>query len=103
MMDIEELKKKADAGDAEARCELGVLYEKGHGVPQDYYKAKTLYSLAAQQGNMRAAYHLGLMNEYGRGMKNCLTRAKQWYLYAATGGDELALEACRRLGVKVEE
>ena len=37
--DIEELKTKAEQGDASAQYNLGVTYARGVGVPQDYVEA----------------------------------------------------------------
>jgi len=39
----QELYKKAINGDAEAQCNLGVCYENGNGVPQDYSKDCSAY------------------------------------------------------------
>ena len=40
----------ADQGLANAQYNLGVMYERGEGVPQDYKEAVRLYRLAADQG-----------------------------------------------------
>ena len=40
----------ADQGHAEAQFNLGVMYVKGTGVPQDYTEAARLLKLAAAQG-----------------------------------------------------
>ncbi len=37
----------AEQGDADAQNNLGIMYENGYGVPQDYVSAHLLYSLAA--------------------------------------------------------
>ena len=41
------LRAKAEAGDPKAQNNLGVLYEKGQGVPQNVVKARHWYRLAA--------------------------------------------------------
>ena len=41
---------KAEQGDVSAQYNLGVMYEKGQGVQQDYAKAYMWASLAADQG-----------------------------------------------------
>jgi TPR repeat protein len=40
-------RKAADQGDAGAQNDLGLLYDLGHGVPQDYVEAYFWYSLAS--------------------------------------------------------
>lgn len=49
-MDIDRLIKRAEAGDSEAQCELGWLYEQGRSLPQDSDKAVYWYRKSAEQG-----------------------------------------------------
>ena len=51
----------AEQGYADAQNNLGVMYRKGQGVPQDDKTAVKWYRLAAEQGNADAQYNLGLM------------------------------------------
>ncbi len=44
----------ADQGNANAQGNLGLMYEKGKGVPQDYVQAHMWYNLAAAQGQKDA-------------------------------------------------
>ena len=64
---LEELKPLADNGDVLAQTNLGILYEKGQGVAQDYMKATELFLKAAQKGDETALYNLVIMHgvEYG--------------------------------------
>ena len=48
----------AEQGDAPAQYNLGVLYEKRQGVPQDYKEAVKWWKLAAEQGHEEAQYNL---------------------------------------------
>jgi TPR repeat protein len=41
-------------GDAYAQLNIGLLYEYGRGVKQDYSQARAWYQKAADQGNERA-------------------------------------------------
>ena len=50
-MNIEELKKRAAAGDAEAQFNLGANYWYGLGVEQNYEEAVKWWRLAAEKGN----------------------------------------------------
>jgi S1-C subfamily serine protease len=51
----------AEQGDARAQNWLGMMYELGHGVHQDYRKAVIWWKIAADQGDAGAQDHLGLM------------------------------------------
>ena len=42
--------KKAEAGDAEAQCNLGSCYYEGKGVNQDYKEAVKWYRKSAEHG-----------------------------------------------------
>lgn len=47
---VEYFRKAADQGEAEAEFELGSMYLKGEGVPQDIAKARTWIRSAAEEG-----------------------------------------------------
>ena len=49
-----EFKSLAEKGAAEAQNILGVMYDKGQGVPQDYVQAYMWLTLAAAQGVKQA-------------------------------------------------
>ncbi|MBQ2481415.1 MAG: SEL1-like repeat protein, partial [Treponema sp.] len=51
---FDELSKKAEQGYADAQYNLGVMYDCGRGVEQDYEKAFEWYTKAAEQGNAYA-------------------------------------------------
>lgn len=69
----------ADAGDAAAQHSLGVLYEKGEGVPADAATAAAWYHKAAAQGYASAQYNLALMYRDGRGVARDAAQAQHWY------------------------
>src|SRR2546425_2702841 len=50
-----EFKPLAEKGAAQAPNILGVMYDKGQGVPQDYVQAHMWFNLAAAQGVKQAA------------------------------------------------
>ena len=56
----------AAQGNAVAQTRLGVMYENGQGVPQDYDKAVKWYRLAATQGYATAQINLAGMYVNGR-------------------------------------
>src|SRR5712691_4348728 len=63
-----ELRAAAEEGEAKAQFNLGVMYDNGQGVPQDYNEAAKWYTKAAEQGFPAAEYNLAGMYEDGRGV-----------------------------------
>ena len=53
-LDIDEIRKAARQGDADAQYQLGIMYNKGEDVSQDVVTAYAWFSLAADQGNAGA-------------------------------------------------
>jgi TPR repeat protein len=51
---IEEVKAKAEAGDAESQVELGLRYDKGEGVVKDQVEAVKWFRKAAEQNYAKA-------------------------------------------------
>jgi hypothetical protein len=60
---LERAKAKAESEQAtlDARSNLGLMYQFGHGVPKDLKKAAELYKQAATEGHAFAQYNLGEM------------------------------------------
>ena len=81
--EIDELRVRAEAGDAEAQAGLGFKYFAGIGVPQDDAEAVRWHRLAADQGHADAQHNLGFM--YATGSR-FLAEAVRWF--------RLALEDC---------
>src|ERR1035437_9387422 len=65
---IATLKQQAVHGKAAAQCSLGVMYEDGKGMPQDYAQAALWYRKAAEQGDARAQVELGILYRAGYGV-----------------------------------
>lgn len=80
----------ADAGDPEAQRNIGVMYQQGLGVPQDFSEAAAWYRRAAEQGHARAQQNLGALYEKGEGVPQNYAEAAKWYVRAAQGGNMLA-------------
>jgi uncharacterized protein len=90
----------AEDGDASAQCNLGVMYEQGRGVAQNYREAMRWFRLAALQGDASAQSNLGVMYYKGRGIAQDYGEARKWYRMAA---EQRNLEAQFNLGVMYEE
>src|SRR5213082_2323998 len=65
---IEEVKAKAEAGDAESQVELGRRYDEGEGVAKDPVEAVKWVRKAAEQKLAMAQYNLGLCYYKGEGV-----------------------------------
>ena len=57
----------ADAEDAQAQFNLGVMYHKGEDVAQDYEQTVQWFSKAAENGYAQAQTALGAMYAEGKG------------------------------------
>jgi hypothetical protein len=77
----------AEQGRADAQYSLGVRYENGKGVPQDYAEAFRWYRLAAEQGNAPAQFKLGVMYGNGQGVLQDYVAAHMWVNLAAAQGN----------------
>jgi len=86
--EIDALRVRAEAGDAEAQYNLGFMYHNGGlGVPQDSAEAVRWYRLAADQGHVSAPVHLGFIYANGQGVPQDDAEAVRWYRLAADQGD----------------
>lgn len=76
----------AEKGDANAQFVLGLKYDTGKGVPQDYVEAAKWYRKAAEQGYAKAQFNLGAMYDEGRGVHQDYAEAAKWYRMAKDQG-----------------
>ena len=90
---VKELKYLAEQGELRAQFDLGVLYDKGEGVPQNNHEAMLWYRRAAEQGEARAQYNLGLMYANGQRIPQDVVEAYYWISLAAARGNAHAVEA----------
>lgn len=81
---IEEIRARAQAGEADAQYSLGLRYDNGQGVAQDFTEAVRWYRLAAEQGNPAAQYNLGAMYSNGQGVPRDVVEAYKWRSLAAS-------------------
>ena len=80
---MEEVKAKAEAGDAESQVELGRRYDEGAGVEKDHAEAAKWYRKAAEQNYAKAQYKLGICYEQGEGVAKDQAEAAKWFRKAA--------------------
>ncbi len=86
----------AEQGDMRAQYNLGIMYDNGEGVQQNYAAAFDWYKTAAERGYTDAQYNLAKMYSYGQGVGRDYVQAVYWYRTAAEQGD---VEALYNLGV----
>ena len=94
----------AEEGHSGAQLNIGVLHEKGLGVPQDVVKAMQWFERAAEGGESAALHNIGIIYRDGRGVPQDLAEAAKWFLKAAKNGDshgrlQLGLATIGGLGV----
>ena len=95
-LDFNETQRLANQGIGDAQFNLGLMYNNGNGVRQDYAKAMEWYTKAANQGHADAQANLGYIYQYGNGVRQDYAKAREWYLKAANQG---SAEAQFNLGV----
>ena len=81
-----ELRKLAEEGDVIAQNRLGLLYEVGEGVPQNYGQAKRWFEEAAKQGYAEAQINLGTLYLKGAAPPRSPQMALFWFSRAAEQG-----------------
>ena len=87
-LDLEETRVRAEAGEAIAQYNLGVMYANGEGVPEDDAEAVRWYRLSAEQGDANAQNNLGFMYDNGEGVPEDNVLAYMWFNLAAAQGNE---------------
>jgi TPR repeat protein len=87
---INEITQSADEGSAEAQANLGSLYARGEGVPQDYKRAVELYQKAADKGYAPAQTALAILYTHGRGVAQDYKKAVELYQNAVAQGYPVA-------------
>ncbi len=81
---LREWRPLAEQGDADAQYNLGFMYDKGEGVPQDDAEAVKWYRKAAAQGQAVAQGNLGVMYRDGHGVPRDYVQAHMWLSLAAS-------------------
>ncbi len=87
---VEEIKLRAEKGEANAQFKLGWMYQKGKGVPQSDPEAIIWYRKAAEQEHAHACNNLGGRYARGKGVSQNYEEALYWYTKAARAGDAVA-------------
>jgi hypothetical protein len=88
---LKEWQPLAEQGEPNSQYNLGLLYARGEGVPQDYKQAIVWYQKAAEQDVPAAEYNLGVMYANGQGVAANPQEAQKWFLKAAQKGVSAAV------------
>ena len=96
-----EWKPLAEQGHAEAQFNIGLMYDKGQGMAQDYAEAAKWYRRAAEQGHAFAQAKLGSMYYDGRGVPQNYVEAHLWFNLAAARGFGAARKYRERVAEKM--
>lgn len=73
-----------------AQYELGIMYQNGEGVPQNYSKAVKWFRKSAEKGDAAAQLSLARIYDKGHGVQQNDILAFMWSNLAAGGGLERA-------------
>ena len=85
-LDIGQLRRFAEGGDATAQAELGERYEEGRGVERNFGAAVLWYRRSAEQGDARAQGSLGSMYVNATGVPRDDEEGLKWFRRAAEQG-----------------
>jgi TPR repeat protein len=85
-VDLDELRSKAEQGNAQAQYELGMIYDAGRDVQRDLSQAAHWCTKAAEQGHAAAQNCIGSMYQFGDGVAQDDAAAASWYAKAADQG-----------------
>lgn len=76
----------ADAGNADAQLNIGILFDAGQGVSADPVQAAHWYQRSAEHGHAAAQFNLAMMYAAGRGVDYDRQQARYWLTLAAGQG-----------------
>ncbi len=84
---LSELRPLAEQGNADAQYNLGLMYDKGYGVPQNYVQTRQWYEKAAAQGLADAQFSLGVLHRKGHSVAQDFVQAHMWFNLSAANGE----------------
>jgi hypothetical protein len=81
----------ARKGNAEAQFRIGIMHDKGRGVPENDAKAIEWFRRAADWGHLESQINLGVMYAQGQGVRRDNVTALFWFTLASKNGSRYAL------------
>ena len=89
----------ASSGNADAQFLVGLMFDNGQGVVQDYREATYWYKLSASQGHSKAQHNIARLFYLGRANQKSYTLAYYWFtIAAANGGTNESINAVETVG-----
>jgi len=82
-LELRELERASELGNAFAMLNLGLLFAIGCGIPKDTKIAIKLLEHASELGNAEAMFHLGTLYEKGEDVPKDINEAIKWYRRAS--------------------
>ena len=76
---LQQLRYRAEQGDAIAQFDMGLLYRNGENVPYDVVQAVNWFRKAAEQGNTEAQTNLAYHYAVGEGVPKDAVQSNFWY------------------------
>ena len=67
------------SGSATAQNNMGLLYERGLGVTQNFSSAMDWYEKAEKSGSLEATHNIGMLYVYGKGVSKSWSRALHYF------------------------
>src|SRR5919109_3934580 len=87
---LDKIFRRAENGESLAQFQLGLAYETGDGITQDYVEARRWYTKAGNAGDTSAQNNLGVLWANGLGGERDDREALRWYQRAALSGQPAA-------------
>lgn len=89
--------KAAEKGHTKAQYSIGIMYDNGEGVVQDYQQVMEWFLKAAVQGYTKSQYTIGALYHHGRGVFQDYKMIRDWFLDASEKGHTTAQYELGRL------
>lgn len=90
--DVVGLRKRAEAGNAEAQYQLATRLGTGDGVSKDFTESVKWYRLAAEQGLVQAQCALATHYDIGRGVPRNEVESLAWWIVAGKSANADAVK-----------
>ena len=82
-----ELQTRAEAGNADAAFQLGIMYYEGKNIPQNYDEAMKWFKTAADLGNSQGMFYTGVMYYKALSVPKDVGQATIWFQKASDLGN----------------
>ena len=76
---------------------VGLMYQNGQGVKQDFVNAKKYFEKACNANEAKSCVGLGVMYGIGEGVKQNLSTAKQYFGKACDLGEQVGCDGYREI------